>query len=179
MKRNDLLSRILGWCPGFQAASGFGDRSLSAKVSGLALLAAAWLGGLWLAVNAARGLTGMDLLLFTNRAMLLLLLGSIVVVGYTWKSFKPRHWRLEEFSIRPTSIDDLPDVPVAAEMTWISHGAGTSPSMGYTVRGAGGPDAYKPGEPRFYDAEDYRSRVQYYKDLKRRRDEKRESEEAG
>ena len=179
MKRNDFFSKILGWCPGFQAASGLNERDLSSKISGLALLIIAWLAGLWVASNTARGLTGMDLTLFINRATLMLLLGSIVVVGYTWKSFKPRGMNLEEFPIRPTSINDLPDVPVAASMTWISHGTGTSPAVGYTAGGAGGPDLYKPGEPRFYDADDYRRKVQYYKDLKKKRDEKRESEKAG
>jgi len=105
---SNLFGRILGWCPGFQAAAGFQERDQSDKVRGLALLMIAWLTGLWLALNAARGLTGMDRMLFTNRATLLLLLGSIVVIGYTWKSFKPRGMNLEEFPIRPTSIDDLP-----------------------------------------------------------------------
>ena len=177
MKRNDLLNKILGWCPGFQVAAKFQDRDLSAKFSCLALLLATWLTGLWLVMNAARGLTGMDLFLFTNRATLLLLLSSIVVIGYTWKSFKPRNWNLEEFSIRPTSIDDLPDVPVAAEMSWLSGGTGTNPSMGYTVGSRSGPDVYKPGEPRFYDAEDYRRKVQYYKDLKKKREKRHESQE--
>ncbi|MFH0850685.1 MAG: hypothetical protein V1924_07095 [Candidatus Bathyarchaeota archaeon] len=177
MKRNNLFSKILGWCPGFQAAAGFQERPLSSKLEGLSLLVIAWLAGLWLVLNTARGLTGMDLTLFTNRATLLLLLGSIVIIGYTWKSFKPRNMNLEEFPIRSTSIDDLPDVPVAASMIWLSRGTGTSPSMGYTVGSAGGPDIYKPGEARFYDSEEYRRKIQYYKDLKKRRDEKNESKE--
>ncbi len=73
MRISFLLGKILGWCHGFQAAASFQERDLSAKFSGLALLVAAWLAGLWLAINAARGLTGMDLMLFTNRATLLLL----------------------------------------------------------------------------------------------------------
>ncbi len=178
MKRKNLLSKILGWCPGFQAAANFQERDLSDKLGGLALLVVALLVGSWLASNTARGLTGMDQILFTNRANLLLLLGSLVLIGYAWKSFKPKDWNLEEFPFSPMSIDDLPDVPVAAEMTWMSRGPGSSPSMGYTVRGGTtGPDVYKPGEARFYDAEEYRRKIQYYKDLrKKRREEKNKSQ---
>ncbi len=46
-----------------------------------------------------------------------------MVIGYTWKSFKPRDWKLEEFSIRPTSIDDLPDVPVEDAYSWGAESA--------------------------------------------------------
>jgi len=108
MRISNLFSRILDWCPGFQAAAGFQERDLSDNVRGLALLMIAWLTGLWLALNMAKSLTGMDLMLFTNRTTLLLLLGSIVVIGYTWKSFKPRDWNLEEFPIRPTSSTIYP-----------------------------------------------------------------------
>jgi hypothetical protein len=173
MKRNDLLSRILGWCPGFQAAAGFGDRSLSAKVSGLALLLAAWLAGLWLTMNTARGLTGMDLFLFTNRAILLLLLGSIVVIGYTWKSFKPRDWRLEEFSIRPTSIDDLPDIPVEDAITW---GAGYYSPIAVDPQWGG--ERYKVVGLRGTSIDWYRDRIEHFKRLRKEKAKSDESTKA-
>jgi hypothetical protein len=175
MKRNNLFSKILGWCPGFQAATSFQERDLSAKFSGLALLLATWLAGLWLAMNAARGLTGMDLTLFTNRAMLLLLLGSIVVVGYAWKSFKPRDWRLEEFSIRPTSIDDLPDFPVEDSYTW---GAGSAYYTPIAVDPQWGGERYKVVGVRGTSIDWYRDRIEHHKRLRKKKAEKDESTEA-
>jgi hypothetical protein len=164
MKRNDFFSKILGWCPGFQAASGLNERDLSLKISGLALLIIAWLAGLWMALNTARGLTGMDLIFFTNRATLLLLLGSIVVVGYTWKSFKPRDMNLEEFSIRPTSIDDLPDFPVEASYSW---GAGSAYYSPIAVDPQWGGERYKVVGLRGISIDWYRDRIEHFKRLRK------------
>jgi hypothetical protein len=176
MKRNNLFSKMLGWCPGFQAAAGFQERDLSDNVRGLALLIIAWLTGLWLALNAARGLTGMDLTLFTNRATLLLLLGSIVVIGYTWKSFKPRDWNLEEFPIRPTSIDDLPDIPVEDAYTW---GAGSAYYSPIAVDPQWGGERYKVVGVRGTSIDWYRDRIEHFKRLRKekaKRDESTETE---
>jgi len=172
MKISIFLGKILGWCLGFQAAASFQERDLSAKFSGLALLVAAWLAGLWLAVNAARGLTGMDLMLFTNRATLLLLLGSIVVIGYTWRSFKPRDWRLEEFSIRPTSIADLPDIPVEDAITW---GAGYYSPIAVDPQWGG--ERYKVVGLRGTGIDWYRDRIEHFKRLRKEKAKSDESTE--
>jgi len=109
----------------------------------------------------------MELMLFTNRVTLFLLLGSIVIVGYAWKSFKPRDGELPEYSYKPLSIKDLPDIPIDAECTLMSRETGSSPAVGFGLR-AGGSGVYKPGELRTTDIEDYRQRVEYYREMKRK-----------
>lgn len=172
MKRNDFFSKILGWCPGFQAASGLNERDLSSKISGLALLIIAWLAGLWVALNMARGLSGMDLTFFTNRATLLLLLGSIVVVGYSWKSFKPRGMNLEEFPIRPTSIDDLPDVPLPGGPTW---GISSNDFTPIAVDPLWGGERYKVVGLRGISIDWYRDRIEHFKRLRKEKAQRDES----
>jgi len=167
MNLREIIQTYLGWCPGVQAAMGFESRSTSSKLGGLALLMAAWCFGVWWASNTALGLSGMEQLLFTNRVMLLLLLGFIVIVGYTWKSFKPKDWELPEFSYKPLSVEDLPDIPIDAEYTWMSHGS--NPSFGPGLR-ADGDGYYTPGELRTPDIEEYRRKVEYYREQKRRRE---------
>jgi len=170
MNLREIIQTYLGWCPGIQAAMGFESRSTSSKLGGLALLMAAWCFGVWWASNTALGLSGMEQLLFTNRVMLLLLLGFIVIVGYAWKSFKPKDWELPEFSYKPLSVEDLPDIPIDAEYTWMSRGTGSSnPSVGPGLRPDGG-GIYTPGELRTPDIEEYRRKVEYYREQKRRRE---------
>ena len=165
----NIVRRILGWCPGVDAAMSFERRNDSSRLAGLALLMAAWCLGVWWASNTALSLSGMERLLFTNRATLLLLLGSIVVLGYTWKSFKPKDWELPEFSYKPLSVEDLPDIPIDAEYTWMSRGSGSSPSVGPGLR-PDGDGYYTPGELRTPDIEEYRRKVEYYREQKRRRE---------
>ena len=172
MRISNLFSRILDWCPGFQAAAGFQERDLSDNVRGLALLMIAWLTGLWLALNMAKSLTGMDLMLFTNRVTLLLLLGSIVVIGYTWKSFKPRDWNLEEFPIRPTSIDDLPDIPVESSPSW---GAGSAYYSPIAVDPQWGGERYKVVGVRGTSIDWYRDRIEHFKRLRKEKAQRDES----
>ena len=132
----------------------------------------AWLTGLWLVLNTVRGLTGMDLMLFTNRATLLLLLGSIVVVGYTWKSFKPRNMNLEEFPIRPTSIDDLPNVPLPDAPTW---GISSNDFTPMAVDPLWGGERYKVVGVRGTSIDWYRDRIEHFKRLRKEKAKRDES----
>ncbi|MFH2111903.1 MAG: hypothetical protein ABIJ47_11670 [Candidatus Bathyarchaeota archaeon] len=172
MKRNNLFSRILGWCPGFQAAAGFQERPLSSKLEGLSLLVIAWLAGLWLALNMAKGLRGMDLTLFTNRATLMLLLGSLAIMLYAWRNFKPKAMNLEEFPIRPTSIDDLPDVPLPDAPTW---GISSNDFTPMAVDPLWGGKRYKVVGLRGISIDWYRDRIKHFKRLKKEKSKRDES----
>jgi len=161
----EILMRILGWCPGVEAAAEFNQRKGTEKFVGFIALLGIWLIGYWWFTTTALGLYGMEKMLYINRTNLLLLLGGIFILGYTWKQFKPSDWELPEFNYNPLSIDDLPDIPIDASYTWMSRGSGSNPSMGPGTRSSGaGFD--KAGELRGTDIEKYREKIEYYRNLR-------------
>ena len=122
------------------------------KVSILCVLLIMWLLGAWWVTTTAQSLNGVERLFFTNRMTLALLLGGIVVIVYTWKSFKPIDWELPEFNYERLDIEDLPDFPIDASYNWIGGGSGSRPSI-----------------LREMDIEEYRRKIAYYKELKKKR----------
>jgi len=162
----EFIMRILGWCPGTDAAMEFNKRRGTEKVAGLLAFLGVWLIGYGWVTSVAQGLYGMEKMLFTNRTTFLLLLGGIFIIGYTWKQFKPSEWELPEFNYNRLSIDDLPDIPIDAGYTWF--GGPSNPSMGPGNR-ADGRGFEKAGTLRDTDIEWYRSKIEYYK---KQRDER-------
>ena len=159
----EILMRLIGWCPGSEAAVEFNQRKGTEKLAGLLALLGIWLIGYWWFTETAFGLYGTEKMLYINRTNLLLLLGGIVVVGYTWKQFKPSSWDLPEFSYRPMSLDDLPDVPVEDSVTW---GIGSPYYKPTVVDPQWGREYYKVVGVRETDIDWYRDKIEYYRNLR-------------
>lgn len=159
----EVIMRALGWCPGVEAAAEFNQRRGTEKVAGLLALLGVWLMGYWWMTSTALSLYGMEKMLFVNRTTLMLVLSGILIIGYTWKQFKPSDWEIPEFNYHTLSIDDLPDIPIDASYTWMSKGS--NPSTGPGLRSSG--DGFDvAGELRSTDIEWYRDKVEYYRNLR-------------
>ncbi len=159
----EIFMRILGWCPGTEAVAEFNQRRGTEKFTGFIALLGIWLMSYWWFTETALGLYGTERILYVNRTNFLLLLGGIVVVGYAWKQFKPSDWELPEFNYKKLSIDDLPDIPIDAEYTWLS--GPSNPSTGPGTRAAGR-GFEKAGTLRNTDIEWYREKIEYYRNLR-------------
>jgi len=159
----EIIMKALGWCPGPNAVAEFNQKRGTEKVAGLFIILGIWLVGYWQFTNTALGLYGMERMLYVNRTNLVLLLGGLFIIGYTWKQFKPSDWELPEFNYGSLNIDDLPDIPIDGSYTWIDKSS--NPSVGPGLRSSGeGFD--KAGELRSTDIEWYRDKVKYYKDMR-------------
>ena len=152
MSRYRWLIGVLGWCPGSYAYANLRHEDRGNKVSILGVLLLMWILGAWWVTKTAQSLNGVERLFFTNRMMLALVLGGIVVIVYTWKSFKPIDWELPEFNYERLDIEDLPDFPIDASHNWIGGGSGSGLSI-----------------LREMDVEEYRRKIAYYKELKKKR----------
>jgi len=91
---------------------------------------------------------------------ILLFLGTLVavVLGIAlWKKFKPKGWNSPEFTYKPTSARDAPDLPIVDAMTWGSERTiGISPMVD---RGFVGMDIY-PKMREHIDIERYRKFIE-------------------
>jgi len=152
LSRYRWLIGVLGWCPRSYAYANLRHEDMGNKVSILCVLLIMWLLGAWWVTKTAQSLNGVERLFFTNRMTLALILGGIVVIVYTWKSFKPIDWELPEFNYGRLDIEDLPDFPIDASHNWIGGGSGSSLSI-----------------LREMDIEEYRRKIAYYKELKKKR----------
>jgi hypothetical protein len=163
IRLGEIFMRLLGWCPGPEAAAEFNQRKGTEKLAGLLTLLGIWLIGYWWFTETAIGLYGMEKMLYINRTNLMLLLGGIVLVGYTWKQFKPSDWELPEFSYRPISIDELPDIPVEDSVTW---GTGSHYYRPIAVDPQWGREDYKVVGVTETDIDWYRDKIEHNRDLR-------------
>jgi len=163
---DEIIMRILGWCPGPVAGAEFHEKKGREKVAGLTGLLGVWLMGYWYFTDTATGLYGAEKLFYVNRGNLLLLLGGLVITVYTWKQFKPSDWEIPEFNYGSLTIDDLPDIPVNDSVTWGAGGRFYTPTG---VDPQWGDKRYNVVGNRETDIDWYRDKIEYYRVL---RDEK-------
>jgi len=73
---------------------------------------------------------GVDTMFIENILMFLGTLVAVVLGIALWKKFKPKGWNSPEFTYKPTSARDAPDLPIVDTMTWGSErNIGISPMV--------------------------------------------------
>ena len=73
------------------------DGNKGDKVAFAALLVLVWLAAAWWALKQLPYMTDIERTYFINRSAMCLLVYSVFIAYYVWRSFKPAHWTLRDY----------------------------------------------------------------------------------